>query len=37
MALNNRGDRIDLVDPNGQIVHTVTYGRVAEGELVEAQ
>ena len=37
MALNNRGDRIDLVDPTGQIVHTVTYGRVAEGELVEAQ
>jgi exonuclease III len=34
MALGNRGDTIDLVDPAGIVVHTVTYGRVAEGEVV---
>jgi hypothetical protein len=34
MALGNRGDTIDLVDPSGMVVQTVTYGRVTEGEVV---
>ena len=34
MALNNRGDTIDLVDPNNQVVQTITYGRVDEGETI---
>jgi exonuclease III len=34
MAMNNAGDTIDLVDPTGTVVQTVSYGRVDEGELV---
>jgi len=33
-AMNNGGDTIDLIDPNGTVVQTVTYGGVDEGELV---
>jgi hypothetical protein len=34
MALNNDGDTIDLLNPGGSVVQTVTYGSVDEGELV---
>ena len=34
MALNNRGDTVDLIDPQGVVVQTITYARVAEGEEV---
>ena len=34
MALDNRGDTIDLLDAAGNVVHSVTYPRVEEGELV---
>jgi exonuclease III len=34
MGLNNGGDTIMLVDPQGTIVHTVTYGKATEGERV---
>ena len=34
MALNNNGDTIDLIDPYGNVVQTVTYGRVAEREII---
>jgi len=34
MALNNGGDTIDLIDPNGNVVHTVTYSRSEEGEII---
>ena len=34
MALNNGGDTIDLIDPSGVIVQTVTYPRVEEDEVV---
>lgn len=34
MALNNGGDTIDLLDPAGEVAHTITYGRVDEGEPV---
>lgn len=34
MALNNGGDTIDLVDPQGVIVQTVTYPATPEDELV---
>jgi exonuclease III len=34
MALNNRGDTIDLVDASGMVVQTVTYGPVQPEELV---
>jgi hypothetical protein len=34
MAMNNTGDTIDLLDDDGQVVHSVTYGVVAEGEFV---
>ena len=36
MAMNNGGDTIDLIDPSGAVVQTITYGRVSEGELIEA-
>ena len=32
MAMNNTGDSIDLLDADGQVVDSVTYGVVAEGE-----
>jgi len=35
MALNNRGDTIALVDPFGQIIHSVTYASAEEGEVIE--
>jgi len=34
MALNNNGDTVDLIDPNGNVVHTVTYSRTEEGEII---
>ena len=34
MALNNTGDTIDLIDPLAAVIHTVTYPKVQEGELV---
>lgn len=34
MALNNGGDTIDLVNPSGMVVQTVTYGPVVEGEAI---
>jgi len=34
MALNNNGDTIDLIDPAGKVVQTVTYPKVEEGEVV---
>jgi hypothetical protein len=34
MALNNGGDQIELVAPDGTVVQLVTYGKVAEGEVV---
>jgi exonuclease III len=34
MSLNNDGDTVDLLNPAGLIVQSVTYGRVDEGELV---
>lgn len=35
MALNNRGDTVDLIDPDGEIVHTVSYPRALEGDWLE--
>jgi hypothetical protein len=34
MAMNNTGGTIDLLDADGQVVDSVTYGMVAEGEFV---
>jgi exonuclease III len=34
MAMNNTGDTIDLLDADGQLVDSVTYGVVAEAEFV---
>jgi exonuclease III len=34
MAMSNTGDTIDLLDADGQVVDSVTYGFVAEGESV---
>jgi exonuclease III len=34
MALNNRGDTVELVDDEGRVVDTVTYGRVDRDEVV---
>lgn len=34
MALNNGGDTVALVDPQGVMVHTVSYGRADEGEWI---
>ena len=34
MALNNKGDTIDLIDPNGNVLHTVTYARAEEEEVI---
>ena len=34
MALNNTGDTIDLTDPSATVIHTVTYPKIQEGELV---
>ena len=34
MALNNNGDTVDLIDPTGRVLQTVTYSRVEEGEAV---
>jgi len=35
MAMNNQGDTIDLVDPSGHVVHSVTYESTIEDELIE--
>lgn len=34
MALNNQGDTVDLLDAAGAVVHSVSYGKVEEGELI---
>lgn len=34
MALNNGGDTVDLIHPNGSVMQTVTYSAVDEGEVV---
>ncbi|MFQ5950121.1 MAG: lamin tail domain-containing protein, partial [Nitrospiria bacterium] len=34
MALNNNGDTIDLINPDGDVVQSVTYPSVEEGEIV---
>jgi hypothetical protein len=34
MALNNGGDTVDLLDPMGKVVQTVTYGHADEGEVI---
>lgn len=34
MAMNNTGDTIELVAPNGRVVQTVMFGPVAEGQAV---
>jgi hypothetical protein len=36
MALNNSGDVVRLIDPEGTVVQSVTYGRVEENEEVFA-
>lgn len=35
MSLNNAGDRIELVTPDGRVVQIVEYGRVTTDEVVE--
>lgn len=35
MALNNTGDTVDLIDPNGVVRDTLTYDDVEEGEVIE--
>lgn len=34
MALNNGGDTIELINPSGTVVHTVTYSSTREGERI---
>lgn len=34
MSLNNSGDQVELVAPDGSVVQMVTYGEVAEGETI---
>ena len=34
MAMNNGGDTIELVNPQGQVVQTVTYPGADEGEKI---
>lgn len=34
MALNNNGDQVELVAPDGTVVQMVIYGEVAEGEAI---
>ena len=34
MALNNSGDTIELVNPNGIVVDTATYFSTTEGEAI---
>lgn len=36
IALNNNGDTVRLLDPDGVVVDSYSYGKVAEGEIVEA-
>lgn len=37
MSMNNNGDTIELLNAQGTVVQTVTYGRVAEGEIFIVQ
>ena len=32
MSLNNAGDEVSVVNPDGDVVHQVIYGHVQEGE-----
>lgn len=34
MAMNNGGDTIDLIDPTGKLIQSVTYTRTEEGEFI---
>ena len=34
MAMNNRGDTIELVSPTGTVAHSLTYERAEEGEVI---
>ncbi|MEK6233301.1 MAG: lamin tail domain-containing protein, partial [Planctomycetales bacterium] len=34
MALNNDGDAVSLIDPFGEIIHQIAYGKTKEGESV---
>lgn len=34
MTLNNAGDTVELVDPSGRVVHSVTYGKVEPDQVV---
>ena len=34
MSLNNGGDEIELVAPEGAVAQSVTYGKVAPGQVV---
>jgi hypothetical protein len=35
MSLSNGGDTIDLVAPNGQVAHSVSYGHADEGDVIQ--
>lgn len=37
MSLNNDGDTVELVEPGGTVVHSIAYGRTAEGVVLEAE
>lgn len=34
--MNNRGDTIELLDEDGNLMDSVTYGRVSENEVVSS-
>ena len=35
MGMNNGGDTIELVDPVGNVLQTITYSSAEEGEIIE--
>jgi len=35
MGINNGGDTLELIDPNGNVVDQVTFGSTVEGEILE--
>jgi endonuclease/exonuclease/phosphatase family metal-dependent hydrolase len=37
MTLNNGGDTVELIDPQGHVVQRMSYGRCDEGEIVTTQ
>lgn len=34
MALNNNGDTVELINPSGTVMQTISYGPVVEGEVI---